>query len=251
MFFFPLVYLGRSKTNENMKENHSAKRCENCIVRQFNDMRALNSEELREVSKSKITKSIKKGDVLFEEGEKLNGVFCIRYGVSKLSKLSSNGKDQIIKLATKGEVIGKRSVIAEETAGLRATALNDMEVCFIPKDKIVTPLQSNPKFTLEVLKTIVHDLKDSNDAILSLSQKSVKQRIAQALLYIKKNYGEDTEGYLNLNISREDLASIVGTAIESCIRNVAILKKEELIEFSGKQMRILDPEKLEKLIDNL
>jgi len=63
MFFFPLVYLGRSKTNENMKENHSAKRCENCIVRQFNDMRALNSEELREVSKSKITKSIKKGDV--------------------------------------------------------------------------------------------------------------------------------------------------------------------------------------------
>ena len=76
---------------------------------------AMNKEELKKVSDSKITKKVKKGEPLFEEGEKLNGVYCVRDGVSKLSKLSANGKDQIVKLATKGEVMGQRSVIAQES----------------------------------------------------------------------------------------------------------------------------------------
>ena len=63
-------------------------RCENCIVRQFNSLRAMNKEELKKVSDSKITKKVKKGEPLFEEGEKLNGVYCVRNGVSKMSKLS-------------------------------------------------------------------------------------------------------------------------------------------------------------------
>lgn len=233
-----------------MAQNDNAKRCENCIVRQFNDLRALSKEELKQVSDAKITKRIKKGETLFEEGEQLNGVFCVRDGVSKLSKLSSNGKDQIVKLATKGEVLGQRSIIAEEKVNLRATAVNDMEVCFIPKEKIVTPLKTNPNFTMEVLKTMVSDLKESNDAILRLSQKSVKQRIAQAILYIQKNYGEDEDGYLKLNLSRDDLANVVGTAVESCIRNVSALKKEGLITFSGKKMAIIEHDKLRRFVED-
>ena len=77
-------------------------RCENCIIRQFNSLRAMTKDELKRVSDSKTTKTLKKGESIFEEGEKLNGVFCVRDGVSKLSKLSSNGKDQIVKLASKG-----------------------------------------------------------------------------------------------------------------------------------------------------
>ncbi|WP_298553807.1 Crp/Fnr family transcriptional regulator [uncultured Algibacter sp.] len=234
-----------------MEQDKNANRCENCIVRQFNDLHALNRDELSEVSKAKVSKIIKKGDILFEEGEKLNGVFCIRDGVSKLSKLSSNGKDQIVKLATKGEVIGQSSVIADEKVNLSATALNDMQVCFIPKEKIVNPLKANPKFTLEVLKTVVSDLKDSNDTIINLSQKNVKQRIAQTLIYLKNNYGEDNEGYLSMSLSREDLSSVVGTATESCIRSVSAMKKEGYILISNKKTKILDVKKLERLIYDL
>ena len=118
-------------------------RCENCIVRQFNSLRAMNKEELKKVSDSKIMKTVKKGEALFEEGEKLNGVYCVRGGVSKMSKLSPNGKDQIVKLATKGEVMGQRSVIAEEHANLSATAVSDMEVCFIPKESITNTTNNN------------------------------------------------------------------------------------------------------------
>lgn len=233
-----------------MAHNEQEKRCENCIVRQFNDLRALNKEELKKVSDSKITKKIKKGETLFNEGEKLNGIFCVRDGVTKVSKLSSNGKDQIIKLATKGEVLGQSSIISEEASKLKATAINDMQVCFIPKEKIANPLKANPKFTMSVLKSMVKDLNESNDSILRLSQKNVKQRIAQALLYIKKNYGEDAEGFLTLNLSREDLAGVVGTAIETCIRNISMFKKEGYIKLSKKKIGILDSKKLERFIED-
>ncbi len=233
-----------------MAQDEQEKRCESCIVRQFNNLRALSKEELKLVSNAKVTKKIKKGDTIFEEGEKLNGIFCVRNGVSKVSKLSSNGKDQIIKLVTKGEVLGQSSIISDETSKLSATAINDMEICFIPKEKIATPLQANPEFTMSVLKTMVKELNESNESILRLSQKNVKQRIAQAFLYIQKNYGEDEEGFLNLNLSREDLANVVGTAVETCIRNISMLKKERYIKQSKKRIAIIDSKKLEQFIED-
>lgn len=224
-------------------------RCENCIVRQFNSLRAMSKEELKKVSDSKTTKSIKKGESLFEEGDKLNGVYCVRGGVSKLSKLSPNGKDQIVKLATKGEVMGQRSVIAEEAANLSAVAVNDMEVCFIPKDSITTTLNSNPNFTLEVLRHMAHDLKEADDVIVNMSQKTVKQRIAEAFLYLRNNFGEDADGYLALTLSREDIANVVGTATESAIRIISEFKKQELIHTSGKKIGIKNERKLKDLVE--
>lgn len=222
-------------------------RCENCIIRQFNSLRAMSKEELKKVSDTKTTKVLKKGETIFEEGEKLNGVFCVRDGVSKLSKLSSNGKDQIVKLATKGSVMGQRSVIAEELSNLSATAVNDMEVCFIPKDAIVDTLNSNPNFAVEVLRHMAHDLKEADDVIVNMSQKTVKQRVAEALIYLQDNFGVDNQGFLNLTLSREDIANVVGTATESAIRIISEFKKMGLIKASGKKIRIIDAKRLANL----
>jgi len=229
-----------------MSDDH---RCENCIVRQFNSLRAMSKEELKKVSDTKSTRSVKKGDVLFEEGEKLNGVFCVRSGISKLSKLSANGKDQIVKLATKGEVMGQRSVIAEESANLSAIAVDDMEVCFIPKEAIVNTLHQNPNFTFEVLRHMAHDLREADDVIVNMSQKTVKQRIAEAFLYLKNNFGEDDDGYLRLVLSREDIANVVGTATESCIRIISEFKKKGYLKSTGKKLGIIDAKKLQDLVD--
>lgn len=224
-------------------------RCENCIIRQFNSLRAMSKEELKKVSDSKITKTVKKGESLFQEGEKLNGVFCVRNGVSKLSKLSANGKDQIVKLASKGEVIGQRSVIAEESTNLSAVAVNDMEVCFIPKESINHTLQKNPNFTLEVLRHMAHDLKEADDVIVNISQKTVKQRIAEAFLYLKNNFGEDKDGFLMLTLSREDISNVVGTATESAIRIISEFKKKGYIQTSGKKIGIKDERKLKEIVE--
>ena len=223
-------------------------RCENCIIRQFNSLRAMSKEELKQVSDSKTTRTLKKGDALFEEGDRLNGVYCVRNGISKLSKLSANGKDQIVKLATKGEVMGQRSVIAEELTNLSAVAVSDMEICFIPKESITNTLHKNPNFTLEVLRHMAHDLKEADDVIVNMSQKNVKQRIAEALLYLK-NFGETEDGYLKLTLSREDIANVVGTATESAIRIMSEYRKKGYIQTSGKKIAIKDERKLRDLAE--
>jgi CRP-like cAMP-binding protein len=224
-------------------------RCENCIIRQFNSLRALSKEELKKVSNAKISKKIKKGDALFSEGQKLDGVYCVRNGVSKLSKLSSNGKEQIVKLTNRGEIMGQRSVIAEDYTNLSATAINDMEVCFIPKEIITTTLNTNPYFSLEVLRHMAHDLKEADDVIVNMSQKTVKQRLAEALLYLRQNYGEDESGFLLLTLSRDDYANIVGAATESLIRMLSDFKKKGLIKTEGKKIGIINDCALKELID--
>lgn len=224
-------------------------RCENCIIRQFNSLRAMSKEELKTVSDSKTVRVVKKGETIFEEGERLKGVFCVRNGVSKLSKLSANGKDQIVKLATKGEVLGQRAVIAEESSNLSAVAINNMEVCFIPKESIVNTLHKNPDFTFEVLRLMAHDLREADDVIVNMSQKAVKQRIAEAFLYLKNGYGEDNEGFLMLTLSREDIAGVVGTATESAIRIISEFKKKGLIKTSGKRIGIADERSLRDLVE--
>lgn len=234
-----------------MSKNNVMSRCENCIIRQFNSLRAMSKDELKKVSDTKVSKTYKKGDAIFEEGERLDGVFCVRDGVSKLSKLSSNGKDQIIKLATKGEILGQRSVIAEESANLSAVAIKDVDLCFIPKESILHTLNTNPNFAVEVLRHMANDLREADDVIVNMSQKTVKQRIAEAFIYLKNEFGEDENGFLKLSLSREDMSNVVGTATESTIRIISEFKKKGMIETSGKQVRIKDLVKLQNVVSGL
>lgn len=230
---------------------HQEGRCENCIIRQLNSLKALNKDELKRISDSKVTKSIKKGESIFKEGEKLNGVFCVRNGVSKLSKISDNGKDTIVKIAAKGEVLGQRSVITEEKTNLSAVALNDMEVCYIPKGHLTDSVNNNPKFTKAILLHMANDLKFADNVIVNMAQKTVKQRVAEALMYLDENFGCDAEGYITMTLTREDIANVVGTAKEACIRTLTSFKKEGWIATDGKRIKLEDKKALYRLIEGL
>lgn len=122
-------------------------RCEQCLIRQFNDLNALNKEELKEISDSKDVHAFKKGDVIFSEGKFVPGVYCIKDGVCKLSQLNENGKEQIVKFSKKGDLIGYHSAITNEPNTITVTALNDVSACFIPQNLIKKPLEENPKFS--------------------------------------------------------------------------------------------------------
>ncbi|PWH83205.1 Crp/Fnr family transcriptional regulator [Algibacter marinivivus] len=213
-------------------------KCEQCIIKQFNSLKSLTKDELVRISSCKTSKTIKKGEVIFEEGEVLNGVYCVKDGICKLSKLSENGKDQIVKMVVKGQLLGQRSLISEESSNLQAVALNDMEVCFIPKSEIIADLQKNPKFSFDVLQDMAHDLKEADDIIVNMAQKSVRQRLAEALIYIHESFGINPDGTLSVLLSREDYANIVGTATESAIRVLSQFKKEGLISTMGKYIKI-------------
>ncbi|MDB4289476.1 Crp/Fnr family transcriptional regulator [Flavobacteriaceae bacterium] len=231
-------------------ENYKDDRCENCLVRQLNALKSLNKDQLKRISDSKISKSIKKGEAIFEEGEKLNGVFCVRNGVSKLSKMSDNGKDTIIKIATRGEVLGQRSVITEEKTNLSAVAVNDMEVCFIPKIHLLESINENPGFAKAILLQMAKDLKFADNVIVNIAQKTVKQRLAEAILYLNENFGVDANGFIAMTLTREDIANIVGTAKETCIRTLTSFKKHGWIFTEGKRIKIEDHTTLLKLAEN-
>lgn len=222
-------------------------KCEQCIVKQFNSLKSLTKDELLRISNCKTTKTIKRGEIIFSEGEKINGVYCVKDGICKLSKLSENGKDQIVKLNYKGDIMGQRSIVGEETSNLTAIALNDMEVCFIPKTEILSDLEKNPSFSFDLLKQMAQDLKDSDNTIVNMAQKSVRKRLADALIYIYTNFGVDKNYYLKVVLSREDYANIVGTATESAIRILSQFKTEKLISTSGKQIKIENLEALKRV----
>ncbi|WP_439152666.1 Crp/Fnr family transcriptional regulator [Winogradskyella sp.] len=215
-------------------------KCESCIVKEFNSLKSLTRDELMRVSACKTGKVYTKGQVIFEEGETINGVYCVKEGVCKLTKLSENGKDHVVKLVVKGGLLGKRSLVTEQKTNLSAVALNDMEMCFIPKSEIMNDLQKNPKFTMDVLKKMAEDLKVSDESLVNMAQKPVKRRMAEILMYINNDFGTDDDGYLSIVLSREDYASMVGTATESAIRILSQFKKEGLISTKGKQIKIED-----------
>ncbi|WP_298345426.1 Crp/Fnr family transcriptional regulator [uncultured Algibacter sp.] len=222
-------------------------KCEQCIIKQFNSLKSLTKEELIRISGCKTSKTIKKGEIIFEEGETLHGVYCVKDGICKLSKLSENGKDQIVKMVVKGQLLGQRSLISDESSNLQATALNDMEVCFIPKSEIIADLQKNPKFSFDVLKDMAHDLKEADDVIVNMAQKSVRQRLAETLIYIHDSFGVNPDGTMSILLSREDYANIVGTATESAIRVLSQFKKDGLISTVGKYIKLEDINGLKRI----
>lgn len=225
-------------------------KCEQCIVRQLNSLGELTKEELIRISACKSSELVKKGDVLFNEGEYINGVYCIKDGVCKVTKMSSNGREQIVKLIKKGDLLGERSLVSDEAANLKATAINDMEVCFIPKHEIVKDINANSKFAMSVLKDLALSLKEADNVIVDMAQKTVKQRLAETLLHLNKSHSfGDESGLLDIQLSREDIASIIGTATESAIRLLSTFKKEKLIHLKGKEIYILDTKQLQRIAE--
>jgi CRP-like cAMP-binding protein len=212
-------------------------------------LKALNKEELLRMADCKTSYTIKKGEHIFEEGEITKGVFCIKEGVCKLSKLSANGKDQIVKLVKPGELLGQRSMISDEPANLSAVALEDMEVCFIPKTDVMGFFNNNNGFSMNVMKTICGDLKDADDHMVNMAQKNVKERLAETLLYLEDSFGKNEDGSLHIQLSRDELAGIIGTATESCIRLLSEMNKNGLIELTGKKITILNKIKLKRMAE--
>ncbi|RKS98490.1 Crp/Fnr family transcriptional regulator [Flavobacterium sp. 123] len=224
-------------------------KCEQCIVREFSSLKALNKDELVKLAECKSSHTVKKGDVIFEEGETINGIYCVKDGICKLTKLSPNGKDHIVKLIKKGELLGQRSLISDEPVNLSAIALEDMEVCFIPKNEVMGFFDKNNQFSMNVMKTICGDLKEADDHMVNMAQKTVKERLAETLLYLLDTFGKNEDNTLKVQLSRDELASMIGTATESCIRLLSDFNKLGLIELSGKKIILKDINKLKKIAD--
>lgn len=222
-------------------------KCRQCIIKRFNALKTLTHDELEKFSGHKTSLVIKKGENLMTEGNSINGLYCVKDGKGKLTKLNTNGKEQIIKFVKGGDILGHRSILSEELVGLNAIALEDMHVCFIPKGDILDTIKENNNFSLNLMRNISQQLNEANTSISQMAQKPVKDRLAETLLHLDQIFGVDSEGCIDVVLTREEIANTIGTATESAIRLLSNLKKDGVIDLIGKKIKILSKSSLKNI----
>lgn len=224
-------------------------KCEKCVIRDLNSLNSVSKEDLFSIDEKKKSLHINKGEVIFSEGTSLKGVYCLRNGKCKLTKLAPNGKEQIVRFIRKGELVGHRSIISNTVAHLTVTALEEMDVCFIPKQEIIDLFKKNSDFSMEITKSLAEDLDEANLSIANMAQKNVRERLAESLLFFEKIFGVDTDGFISVTLTREEIANAIGTATESTIRLLSEFKKEKYITLQGKRIKLINRVKLQHLTE--
>lgn len=205
----------------------------------------LPNAELEKLSVNKDNNFFKKGQVIFYEGNYPHGMYCIYQGKVKISKLGDEGKEQIVRFAGEGELLGYRSSLSGESYKATATAMEDCYVCHVPKDKFNEALNNNSDFALGIIRLLSDDLKIAEQNLINISQKPVRDRIAETLLNLQKRFGYDEDGKtLSMTLTRREIGDIAGTTTETTIRTLSDFVKEGTIKLDGKKIQILDFNKL-------
>lgn len=232
----------------NNPQNHV---CETCEVRGRCIFSDLESCFLDEISAHKNTNIYKKGSIIFHENNYPLGLFGIYDGKVKVFKTGESGKEHILRLAREGDVLGYRSLVSGEKYEVSAMAIEDTQICFIPKQTFMDTLRNSGNLTGRVMELLSLDLKAAETKIADLAQKTVKERVAETILMLKQFYGlEEDEATISVSLSREDLANLVGTATETLIRSLSEFKQNEIIALKGKKISILKPKILQRIANN-
>jgi CRP-like cAMP-binding protein len=221
--------------------------CKSCSVLTNSVFKALNIDEHSFLDSEKKCNIFKKGDILYKEGNRISGVFCINSGVLKIYKTGSDGKEQIVAFAKEGDLTGYRSVLSNEPACTTAEILQEASICFIPSQVVFHLVKTNGDFALALVQLTCKELNQANSYIKDIAQKTVRERLAESILMIEDKFGTTTEGNLNITLTREELANIVGTATESVIRLLSDFKADKIISMEGKKIKIENKPYLQKL----
>ena len=216
----------------------------------FNDeafKERLSEEDFQRYKNAVEKVSFRKGEMMFDEQETPRTVFYIVNGTAKLSKLGAYGKEQILRFIKDGDMIGYRSLLCGENFQAKADAMTDIDALMIPSDLFMHLLEVDGKLSFVMLQKVAFELGESSNTITFLAQKTVRERLAEILLLLEQKLGTDPEGFINISLTREEIANIIGTATESAIRLISEFKQDSLIETEGRNIKILNHEKLIKL----
>jgi CRP-like cAMP-binding protein len=187
---------------------------------------------------------LKKGELLFKEGEEVKGMFFIHSGLVKVHKRWDEEKEMILRFANKGAIVGHRGLGSDTIYPVSGTALAATEVCFVDLDFFTATLKVNPDYLYQLMMFFAAELKEAEKRMRNLAHMSTKGRIAYALTSLQQKFGTDAEGFLNIVLSRQDLASYTGTTYETLFKMMNEFAAEHILAFSEKKIRINNLDKL-------
>lgn len=212
--------------------------CTNCIP------------EWRElIATSKQTLSYKKGKNIFRAGDPVKGIFFLYEGSAKIYMPWGEQKELIIRFAKAGDILGYRGLIDSHTYPVSSDALEDAKACYISNDILEATIKTNPSFTQSLLKVYGRELQKAEKRMRDLVHMGVKGRIALALIEIAEIFGSGDDKFIALPIQRQDVAFYAGTTYETVFKFFAELIAKKIIQTSGKNIRINDPDALRQFVN--
>lgn len=225
--------------------------CITCKTKGSSALSEIPNEVLDELSKTRVTNIYKKGQTIFYEGNRPYGVYCMNSGKVKLVKHAPDGKNFIVKLAKAGDLLGYRAFFTNELYSSTAEVLEDSVICFIDKDKFFGLIKKHPAFSLKLLAMMGHDIKCAEENSRDMAYKSSQERMVEMILSLSDAYGETNEDgaiKVDIQLSRDELASLIGTTTETTVRLLTWLKEKSLISMKSKYIYINDLNGLKKLV---
>lgn len=210
-----------------------------CNLNNLSLFKSLCSNEAAELEHVKKCSHFKKNQEVFTEGSYPKGVFGIKSGKIKVFSTGETGKEQIIRIAKEGDVVGFRAMFSEEPYKLSAKTLEETDICFIKIVDFMEHLRNEPTLLQAVLKELSKESGDRAAFIKTMAQKNVRRRLSVILLVLDDVYSNHL-----INLSREDLANFVGTSTETIIRLLKEFKEEKLVDIQGRIIHLIDIEGL-------
>lgn len=200
--------------------------------------------ELKKIISERRSRQFKKNQVIYYDGDKGAGLYLVINGKIKTIKLAEDGRELMTGIYANDEYLGVNALLSNEPYTDTATALEDSTLCLIPKDQVERLLNLYPEVAREFIKLLANDIRYKEDQLMQLAYHSVRKRMAEALIRLFRQQGNNTAGF---KITREDLAAMAGMATETVSRTLSDFKDEGLIEKKGSLINILEPEKLVKM----
>jgi len=222
-----------------LDKSHKHVTCENCLAKNSSLFKSFCNEDVDDLNVLKSCAYFKKNQPLFIEGSIPRGVYCLNKGKVKIYSRGEEGKEQIIHVAKEGEIVGFRAMFSEEPYKVTASTLEESNICFISKADFLSLVDTNVTLRNGIMKELSTELANRVTYITNMAQKSVRGRLAFALILLEEIYTGEM-----INLTREDLANFVGTATETLIRLLKDLKDEEIIQTHGRKIEILNREEL-------
>ncbi|MCX7728250.1 MAG: response regulator [Bacteroidia bacterium] len=215
-------------------------------IQNFFDTAAMQMS-IDKLTKGHKTITVSKKDLLFREGKYPNALYYVVSGKVKAFRINEYGKEFIIDLYKPGDFIGYEALLEDTTYQFSAAVLEDADICVIPKEQFFLLLNNHKDVASTFIKLLSNGIKEKEERLMKMAYNSIRKRVAEALLLLIEKYKHPNDIFFSINMSRNDLSSLVGTATETLIRTLSDFKDEGIIEVKGSNIKVINEDKLRKL----
>jgi CRP-like cAMP-binding protein len=224
------------------------KACQTCLDSPGSVFAELSVEDKEALANRHSARFYKRGEIIYQIGERPAGILCLANGKVKIFQEGITGREQIVRLAKPVGFIGYRAFFADENYRASAVAIEDSVVCTFHREDVLKMVQNRPEMTMKILKNLASELGVSNKRTVNLTQKHIRGRLAESILFLINTYGyEDDGNTIKAYLSREDLANLSNMTTSNAIRTLSNFSTEGVLDVDGRRIRLIDQKKLERI----